>query len=108
GLVAADKGFGELAQSERGLRRPGRRAVELQIRAAHARGLHLDDDFARAGRGIGKAAQLDLALAQEDDAAHAASSAAPAWSSCRATSAASSRKPSPGPSIRSRRCARPG
>src|SRR5688572_29337444 len=70
GLVAGDEGFTDTSQAKRGLRGARRRAVELEVRAAHARGLHLDHDLAGAGRGVGEAAQLDLAVAEEDDAAH--------------------------------------
>ena len=45
-------------------------AVLVQIAAAHARGLHLDDDFARPRGRVGKLHQLDLPLAREDNAAH--------------------------------------
>ena len=108
GLVTTDEWFAVPAKPERGLRGAGRRAVELEIRAAHARGLHLEHHFARTGRRIGEAAQLDVALAEEDDAAHAASSAARAASSCRRICAASSTTPSLCPSTPSRRCARRG
>ena len=45
-------------------------AILVQIAAAHARGLHLDDDLAGPRRRVGKFHQLDLALAREDYAAH--------------------------------------
>ena len=45
-------------------------AVLVKVAAAHARGLHLDDDLAGPGRGIGKLHQLDLSFAEEHDAAH--------------------------------------
>ncbi len=70
-LVAGDERVLQIAESESLLRFPGRRAVELQVRAAHARGLHLDHHLARPGRRVGKGAQLDLAIAEEDGAAHA-------------------------------------
>ena len=45
-------------------------AVLVQIAAAHARGLHLDDDLALARCRIGKLHQLELAIAGKDDPAH--------------------------------------
>ena len=60
------------AEAERLLRLARRRAVELEVRAAHARGLHLDHYFARAGRGIGEVANFDLSVAEKDRTAHAA------------------------------------
>src|SRR5216684_116271 len=45
-------------------------AILVEIAAAHARGLHLHDDLARIGRGVGKWHELDLSFAEEDDAAH--------------------------------------
>src|SRR5438128_2171264 len=50
GLVPSDERFTGAAQTERSLRHTRRRAVELEIRAAHARGLHLEHHFARTGR----------------------------------------------------------
>src|SRR5688572_31958341 len=69
-LVAADKRLSISSQPERLLRLARRRAVELEVAAAHARGLHLDHHLARAGRRIGELAQLDLAVAEEDDSTH--------------------------------------
>src|SRR5688500_9674166 len=71
GLVACDEGFGIAAQAERLLRFARRRPVELEIRTAHARGLHLDDDLARTRRGVGKIADFDFLVAEEHRAAHA-------------------------------------
>src|SRR6202035_5010854 len=45
-------------------------AVLVQIAAAHARGLHLDNDLAGARGRVRKLHQLDLAPAREDYAAH--------------------------------------
>src|SRR5712664_2071882 len=45
-------------------------AIGMQVAAAHPRRLHLEDDLAGAGRGIGKFLDLELAIAEEDDAAH--------------------------------------
>src|SRR5438046_5883301 len=56
GLVPGDERPGIAAQAERRLRSAGRRAVELEIAAAHARGLHLDHHLAgtwRRGRDNG-------------------------------------------------------
>ena len=44
--------------------------VLVQVAAAHARRLHLDDDLAVARHRIGKIHQLELALAQKHDPAH--------------------------------------
>ena len=44
--------------------------VLVQVAAAHARGLHLDDDLARPRGRVGKLHQLDFALAAEHHAAH--------------------------------------
>src|SRR5947209_15894528 len=41
-------------------------AILVQIAAAHARGLHLDDDLARPRGRVGKFHQLDFAPARED------------------------------------------
>src|SRR5690348_3727155 len=46
-------------------------AVLVQVAAAHARGLHLDDDLAFARRRIGKVHQLELPFALKHDPAHA-------------------------------------
>src|SRR6185503_12432669 len=70
GLVAADERLGVGAEAERLLRLARRRAVKLEVRAAHARGLHLDHHLARAGRGIGEGPDLDLPVAEENHAAH--------------------------------------
>ena len=47
-----------------------RPAALVQVAAAHARGLHLDDDLAGTRGGIGKLHLLDLPLAREDNTAH--------------------------------------
>src|SRR4029453_3005803 len=64
-LVAADERLGGGAEAERLLRLARRRAVELEVRAAHARGLHLDHHFARPRRGIRKLAHLHLAVTEK-------------------------------------------
>ena len=69
-LVPADDRVGVDRQTaDRGAAR-FRPAVLVQIAAAHARGLHLDDDLAGTRGGVGKLHQLDLPLAREDNAAH--------------------------------------
>src|SRR5882762_9713290 len=73
GLVPTDERPGITAQAERGLRRAGRRAVELEIAAAHPRGLHLDHHLARSGRGIGEIADFDLAITEKDRSSHPSS-----------------------------------
>jgi hypothetical protein len=69
-LMPGNERVFQVAQPERLLRFARRRAVELEVRAAHAGGLHLDHHFARPGRRVGECAQLDLAVAEEDGAAH--------------------------------------
>src|SRR5689334_22795231 len=51
---------------------PFRGAIEFQVAAAHAGGLDLQHDLARARRGIGELAQLELAPAQKDNSLHGA------------------------------------
>src|SRR5207302_7711613 len=65
GLVPGDDRLRPVAQTQRRLRRARRRAVELEIAAAHAGGLHLDHDLAMAGRGVREIADLDFLVAQE-------------------------------------------
>src|SRR5688572_29518091 len=69
-LVTADEGLRVGAEAERLLRLAGRRAVELEVRATQARGLHLDHHFAGAWRGIVEVADFDLPVAEEHCAAH--------------------------------------
>src|SRR5690242_18557824 len=45
-------------------------AVRVQIAAAHPGRLHLEDDLARTGGRVGKVLELELAIAEEYDAAH--------------------------------------
>ena len=47
-----------------------RAAVLMQVAAAHARRLHLDDDIVSFRRGIGELHQFQLALAGKHNAAH--------------------------------------
>src|SRR5437660_126929 len=47
-----------------------RPAVLVQVAAAHARGLHLDDDLALARRRIGEFHHFELAFAGKDNPAH--------------------------------------
>src|SRR6185369_17944316 len=65
GLVSGDEGFGALAQAQRLLRLARRRPVELEVRAAHARSLHLDHDFAGTRRRIREVADFDLPIAEK-------------------------------------------
>ena len=46
------------------------RPIRMQVTAAHAGRLHLEDDLAGTGRGIGKLLDLELTIAEEHDAAH--------------------------------------
>jgi hypothetical protein len=46
----------------------------MQIAAAHAGRLDGDDDFTWAGRGIREVTELELAVAEENDAAHGCTS----------------------------------
>jgi hypothetical protein len=68
-LVPGDDGIGVDRQPAAGAAR-FRPAVLVQVAAAHPRRLHLDDDFARTRRRIGKVHQFELALAGEDNPAH--------------------------------------
>src|SRR5580765_2836282 len=45
-------------------------AIELEVTAAHARGLDGQDDLAGPRRGIGKLLDLELALTEKDDTSH--------------------------------------
>src|SRR5262249_2509079 len=75
GLVTGDHpGLGLDPAGDGPLRRGG--AIVVQVAAAHARGLDLEDDVPRAWRGIGKLPQLQLAVPEEDDALHRGSSRA--------------------------------
>jgi hypothetical protein len=79
-LRAARKAGGRVARLERS-------AIDMQVRAAHAGGLDLEHDVARPRRGIGKLAQRELAVTEEDDAEHGEFSVGLAHfshSSCRA------------------------
>ena len=67
-LVAGDdRAAGAEAEGGRGV---ARRSIRMQVAAAHPGGFHLEDDFAGAGRGVGELLDLELAIAEEDDAAH--------------------------------------
>jgi hypothetical protein len=48
----------------------GRGAVGVQVAAAHARGLDLEDHVARAGCRIGELSELELAISEKHDAFH--------------------------------------
>src|SRR5215217_7041458 len=69
GLVTAD---GRLARRRKpaGRAAASRPAILVQVAAAHAGGLHLDDDLALARGRIGELHQLELALAGKDNPAH--------------------------------------
>lgn len=58
------------AQPERLRAFAGRCAIELEVAAAHAGRLDFKHDFAGTRRWIGKAARLDLAVADKNDAFH--------------------------------------
>src|SRR5262249_47800993 len=60
GLVAGDDRASVGIEAQRC--RPACRAVEFQIRPAHARGLDLEHDLARPGGGIGKIFDFDPAV----------------------------------------------
>ena len=68
-LVAGDDRFGRGRQAaDRGAAlRP---AVLVQVAAAHAGGLHLDDDFALTRSGIGEFHHFELAFAGKHNPAH--------------------------------------
>src|SRR5204863_9789055 len=67
-LVARDDGPASPETERRG--RVARGTIGVQITAAHARGLHLEDDFAWAGCRIGELLNLELAIAEKHNAAH--------------------------------------
>src|SRR5207248_149861 len=69
GLVPGDDWLGRRRQpaDRRAALRP---PVLVQIAAAHARRLHLDDDLALARRRIGEVHQLELPFALKHDPAH--------------------------------------
>src|SRR6267378_3533441 len=73
GLVPADERLGAATEAKRCLRSARRRTVELEIAAAHPRGLHLDHHLARSGRGIGEIADFDLAITEKDRSSHPSS-----------------------------------
>ena len=70
GLMASDRSGLALdaARDGAGFRRRG--TVGVQVRAAHARRLDLQHDVPRARGRIGKVAQLEFAVTQENDASH--------------------------------------
>src|SRR5271156_3251749 len=70
GLVAADDRVGVDRKAADRLAPRFRAAILVQIAAAHARGLHFDDDLAGAWVRVGKFHQLDFAIARKDHAAH--------------------------------------
>jgi hypothetical protein len=66
--VSGDDRTADLAQSERNS--AACCAIELEIAAAHAGSLDLDDNLARSRNRIGKFRELQFALAEERYAAH--------------------------------------
>src|SRR3989442_938910 len=68
-LVAGDDGPGARAEAERG-GGVADGAVGVEIAPAHAGGLDGDDDLARARGRVGELAELELPVAEEDDALH--------------------------------------
>src|SRR5262245_29510583 len=70
GLVTGDHAGRPLDATRDDATRIGRGAVVVQIAAAHARGLDLEDHVARAGCRIGEPSQLQLAISEKHDAFH--------------------------------------
>src|SRR3954471_17527343 len=71
GLVAGNHGLGTALEAGACIAGLERSAVDVQIAAAHPRGLDLEHDVARAGRGVGKVTQLELAVTDKHHALHA-------------------------------------
>ena len=70
GLVTGDHAGRPLDATGDDSTRIGRGAVGVQVAAAHARGLDLEDHVARAGCRIGEPSQLQLAISEKHDAFH--------------------------------------
>src|SRR3989475_11204748 len=68
-LVAGDDGFAAAAQAQ-GRGRVAGGAVRVQVAPAHAGGLHGDDDLPGTRRRVRELTQLELPVAEENDAAH--------------------------------------
>src|SRR5205807_1368285 len=70
GLVTGDHAGRPLDAARDDSARIGRGAVVVQVAAAHARGLDLEDHVARAGCRIGELSELQLAISEKHDAFH--------------------------------------
>src|SRR5262249_21908674 len=70
GLVTGDHAGRALDATRDDSTRIGRGAVGVQVAAAHARGLDLEDHVARAGCRIGELPELELAISEKHDAFH--------------------------------------
>src|SRR5262249_30241856 len=70
GLVPGDHGLRAARKARGGVARLEARAIHVQVRATHARGLDLEHDIARPRRRIGKLAQRELAVTEEGYAEH--------------------------------------
>src|SRR5262245_49165732 len=71
GLVAGDYRFGSAFESRAGIAGLETGAIDVQVTAAHTRRLYLEHHIARARRGIGKIAQLELPVTNKHHALHA-------------------------------------
>src|SRR5262245_6032893 len=69
-LVTGDHASRPLDATRDDAARIDRGAVGVQVAAAHARGLDLEDHVARAGCRIGEPSQLQLAISEKHDAFH--------------------------------------
>jgi hypothetical protein len=70
GLMAGDHPRLPSDAAGHGPGRLGGGAIVVQVAAAHARGLDLEDHVSGAGSRIGKRSQLQLPIAEKDDAVH--------------------------------------
>src|SRR4029077_3865891 len=70
GLVTGNHAGRPLDATRDDSTRIGRGAVVVQVAAAHARGLDLEDHVARAGYRIGELSELQLAISEKHDAFH--------------------------------------
>ena len=69
-FVARDDRLAAILETQRLERRTCRRAIQLEIAAAHARCLDFQNHVARAWRRIGEFDEIEGAVAGEDHAAH--------------------------------------
>src|SRR5262245_48106407 len=76
-LVAGDHWLGAAVETRAGIPSLESGAVDVEVAATHARSLYLEHHVARAGRGIGKVAQLELPVTDKHDAFHATLPSAP-------------------------------